>query len=406
MRTRSGWSRDSIVHPLFHHWRFLGTGFLLVAFSAVGQTFVLSLFGGEWRTTFGLSHGQLGLAYSGATLASAVLLISAGRLVDHLPLRVMVVFVLTGAALGSAVLAFSPGVLGLVLGFFLLRFFGQGLMTHTALTAVARAFDTHRGKAVSLVAAGLPAAEGVAPILMVAAAAAVGWRSTWGLVAVVLLILSFLVFALLGTRVPERATESQTPGTATHWTRGQVLRDSRFYLIVPALMGAPLIVTAVFFHQVPLAEAKGWTLPWLASSFVAFAAAHLVSLFFAGPLVDRFGSRRLLPWHLTPLFLALLALNLAAGPWLAPVYLALAGLGMGGANTLMGVIWAELYGTAHLGAIRAVAQAAMIFSTAAAPVSVGMLLDLQWSMEAVMLLLAAYAVMASLLAWVGLHRSR
>jgi hypothetical protein len=42
-----------------------------------------------------------------------------------------------------------------------------------------------------------------------------------------------------------------------HWTRRQVLRDLRFYLILPALMGAPLIVTAVFFHQVPLAEAKG-----------------------------------------------------------------------------------------------------------------------------------------------------
>ncbi|MCF7996760.1 MAG: hypothetical protein K9L88_18295, partial [Chromatiaceae bacterium] len=31
------------------HWRFRSVGFLLVAFSAVGQTFVLSLFGEEWR---------------------------------------------------------------------------------------------------------------------------------------------------------------------------------------------------------------------------------------------------------------------------------------------------------------------------------------------------------------------
>jgi hypothetical protein len=77
---------------------------------------------------------------------------------------------------------------------------------------------------------------------------------------------------------------------------------------------------------------------------------------------------------------------------------------MGLANTLMGVTWAELYGTTHLGAIRAVAQAAMILSTATAPVTVGLLLDFHWSMEAVALLLAAYAVFASMLAWWGLHR--
>jgi MFS family permease len=393
------------LHPLLPHSRFLGAGFLLVAFSAVGQTFVLSLFGGEWRETFGLSHGQLGLAYSAATLGSAILLVSAGRLVDHLPPQRMVTFVLIGAALGSAALAVAPGVLGLVLGFFLLRFFGQGLMTHTAQTMVARAFGRHRGKAVSVVAAGFPVAEATAPILVVAATAAIGWRSTWGLIAVVLLALTALVLALLRARPPEHmAALPDDHDHVVHWTRRQVLRDLRFYLILPALMGAPLIVTAVFFHQVPLAEAKGWSLPWLASSFIAFAAAHLVSLFFAGPLVDRFGSHRLLPWHLAPLFLALLALNQAEGLWLAPIYLGLAGLGMGVANTLMGVIWAELYGTTHLGAIRAVAQAAMIFSTAAAPVSVGLLLDLQWSMETVALLLATYAVVTSGLAWWGLRR--
>ncbi|MGM0554390.1 MAG: MFS transporter [Pseudomonadota bacterium] len=391
------------MHPLLQHPRFLGAGFLLVAFSAVGQTFVLSLFGGEWRELFELSHGQLGLAYSAATLASALLLISAGRLVDQLPLRAMVVFVLVGAALGSAVLATSPGVLGLVLGFFLLRFFGQGLMTHTAQTAVARAFDTHRGKAVSLVVAGLPVAEAVAPILVVAGAAALGWRSTWGLIALALVALTFLVLALLGSGTPRPAATEEPADGGHHWSRGQVLRDPRFYLLLPALMGAPFIITAVFFHQVPLAESRDWTLAWLASSFVAFAAAHLLSLFLAGPLVDRFGSRRLLPWHLAPLILALLALSLLDGAWLAPAYLALAGLGMGVANTLMGVIWAELYGTTHLGAIRAVAQSAMIFATAAAPVAVGALLDLQWSMEHVVLLLAAYAIAASLLARHGLR---
>ncbi len=85
------------LHPLLDHWRFLSVGFLMVAFSAVGQTFVPSLFGGEWRATFGLSHGGLGLAYSAATLLSTLLLIAAGHLVDRAALPLMIAGVVLGA---------------------------------------------------------------------------------------------------------------------------------------------------------------------------------------------------------------------------------------------------------------------------------------------------------------------
>lgn len=386
------------VRPLIGHWRFLSASFLLVGFSAVGQTFVLSLFGGEWRAAFDLSHGGLGLAYSLATLASALLLLQIGRIVDHLSLRHTILLVLLGAAAGSLTLAFSTGVVVLTLGFFLLRLFGQGLMVHTAQTAVARAFHANRGKAIGLVAAGLPVAEALVPALMVALMTAIGWRETWGLTALGLIGLLVLLLVLLHRRLPSGSEAGDSTASAQDWTRRQVLRDRRFYLILPALMGAPFVITALFFHQVPLAEEQSWALEWLAASFVAFAGAHLLALFLAGPLVDRFGARHVLPLHLLPLLFALLVLQLEGDPWLAPVYLGLAGLGMGIANTLMGVIWAELYGTRHLGAIRSVGQAAMIFATAAAPVAVGLLLDLRLTMAAIALLLAVYLLFASVLA--------
>lgn len=52
------------MHPLLRHWRLLSVGFLMVAFSAVCQTLCCRSLGGEWRATFGLSHGGLGLANS------------------------------------------------------------------------------------------------------------------------------------------------------------------------------------------------------------------------------------------------------------------------------------------------------------------------------------------------------
>lgn len=386
------------VRPLVDQWRLLSASFLLVGFSAVGQTFVLSLFGGEWRAAFDLSHGGVGLAYSLATLASALLLLQIGRIVDYLSLRRTILLVLLGACVGSLTLAFSTGVVMLALGFFLLRLFGQGLMVHTAQTAVARAFHANRGKAISLVAAGLPVAEALVPALMVALMTAIGWRQTWGLAALGLIGLLVLLLILLHQRLPPGSEAADGTTSVRDWTRREVLRDPRFYLTLPALMGAPFVITALFFHQVPLADEQSWALEWLATSFVAFAAAHLAALFLAGPLIDRFGARHVLPVHLLPLMLALGVLQLEAGPWLAPVYLGLAGLGMGTANTLMGVIWAELYGTRHLGAIRSVGQAAMIFATAAAPVAVGLLLDLRLAMASIALLLAGYLLFASVLA--------
>ncbi|MFB6259411.1 MAG: MFS transporter, partial [Thiohalorhabdaceae bacterium] len=60
------------------------------------------------------------------------------------------------------------------------------------------------------------------------------------------------------------AAETATSGPR-QWRRGEVLRDPRFYLLLPAVLAAPLIVTALFFHQVHVEEAKGWELSWLAA---------------------------------------------------------------------------------------------------------------------------------------------
>ena len=54
---------------------FLGFGVLLCASASFGQTWFISLFGGEIRAAFSLSHGDFGAIYSAATLASGVSLV-------------------------------------------------------------------------------------------------------------------------------------------------------------------------------------------------------------------------------------------------------------------------------------------------------------------------------------------
>jgi MFS family permease len=386
--------------------RFLGFGVLLAGLSCFGQTFVLSLFGGQLREAFDLSNAGFGLTYSLATLASGVSLIWAGRLADSVDLRKLTAMVVIGAAAGCLLLAGSRGVVMLALAFFLLRFSGQGLMVHTAQTAMARYFQHDRGKAVSTATLGLPVAEGMMPGVMVGAAAVLGWRSTW--VASALLLVAIMLPLLLvllrghGERHAAHRREAAAAGVAEgSWERREVLRHGPFYGLLPAVLGPPFIITALFFHQVPLAAEKGWSLEWLATSFVAFAGAHVLSLFFAGPVVDAVGARRLVPVYLLPMVAALLTLATGSGDWLAPAYLGLAGLSVGVGGTLMGALWAELYGSAHLGAIRAMVQSAMVLVTAVAPVLVGVLLDAGLTMSLIAAALAGYALLASALAAVS-----
>jgi hypothetical protein len=60
----------------------LAAGVLLTFVSSFGQTFFISIFGGQIRTEFGLSHAAWGGIYSLGTTASAIVMIWSGVLSD------------------------------------------------------------------------------------------------------------------------------------------------------------------------------------------------------------------------------------------------------------------------------------------------------------------------------------
>ena len=123
--------------------------------------------------------------------------------------------VLVGLAVASFAMANVGSWLMLVAVLFGLRLFGQGLLTHLAMTAMARWFDSHRGRALSIASLGFPAGEAVLPALAVLSIGLIGWRQTWGLAALVLLLVAApLLFCLLRrqpTVVEERGLLDQLP---------------------------------------------------------------------------------------------------------------------------------------------------------------------------------------------------
>lgn len=386
---------------LRENWRFLAFGFLLTSFSGPGQTYFIAMFSAELRAEFELSHGGFGLVYSLATLASGLSLMWLGRQIDNLSLRLYSLCV-SGALIAACfVMAAVPSVVMLCLAIFALRLAGQGLMTHTAVTSMARYFERSRGKAVSIASLGMPAGTAVFPLVAVSLIAAVGWRQTWIVVgtAHLAVLIPLVLWLLKGHDARHRRYLERTAGTGTggagrtsSWSRRDVLGDYRFYMLIPGILAPSFILTGLFFHQVHLAEAKGWSLAWWASTYIGFSTTTVIALLLAGPLIDRMSAARLVPFNMLPLGVGLLVLASFDDPAAGLVFMVASGITMGASFSVVGALWAEFYGVVHLGAVRALVSALQILATALSPVSMGWLIDAGVTIEAIALMCMVYVV--------------
>ncbi len=374
---------------------------LAVAVSGFGQTFFVSVFGEEIRAATGLSHTAYGSLYSLATLISAAMLFKWGRLVDIWPLSRAVLLATAILALGCLLVGLKGGVLLLGVGFFCIRFGGQGLFGHMGMTTAARYFSAHRGKAVALAGSGFPLAEAVLPASAVLVATAWGWHVPWlgASMFLVLFILPLLLFLTRDVPAPVQDFPGQEGNEPPRsYTREEVLRDRGFYLVLPAIVASPFMITALLFHQAAIASMQGWSMQVVGTAFTCYAAGHLGALLGTGPLVDRFTAGRTLPMGVLPMTAGLAVLSAFQGVWVAYVYLGLMGITHGMTATAGGAVWAERYGLLHLGAIRAMAQSAIVLSTAAAPLLVGFFLDQGLGISILAAFLAACTLSCGLLA--------
>lgn len=374
----------------------LGGAFLLCFFSSFGQTFFIALSNGAIRDEFSLTHGEFGLIYMSATLASAATLPFLGRVLDRFPARVVgagTIVCLAGATLLIASATMLPV---LVISIYLLRLFGQGMMTQTALTSTGRWFAANRGRAISLVVLGNQTGEGTLPLIFVTATALLGWRGSWmaGTAVLLLVALPLIVFLLRRERDPQSDRPSSGAASVADATVSEVLKRPSFYGLLLGVLAPPFIGTTIYFHQVYLTELRGWPLESFALGFTVSAATTVVFALVAGWLVDRFSAVRLLPFFLLPLTCAcLVAANVEAEAAIFG-FMVLLGISNGFSSTLLGAIWPEIYGVKNLGQIRSVVVAAMVFATAIGPGLTGTLIDLAVPYPAQINAMALYCLAA------------
>jgi MFS family permease len=172
-----------------------------------------------------------------------------------------------------------------------------------------------------------------------------------------------------------------------------VRRDWAFWVMCLTVVAPSYIGTAVFFQQVHLRELKEWSPALVATAFTCLALTHMIVGLLAGIWVDRFSATRALPYFLLPLAAACLVLSQFSAPFTLYVFMVLLGVSYGLSNIVFGAIWAETYGTANLGAIRAVATASMVLGSALSPGVSGWLIDQDVAIDQQLVYMGSYCLM-------------
>ncbi|MDO7701243.1 MAG: MFS transporter, partial [Planktomarina temperata] len=298
-----------MIRFILQNSRWLTAGALLTLISSFGQTYFISIFAGEIRAAFNLSHGDWGAIYGFGTFASAIVMVWSGGLTDVMRARHLGPIVLAALAASCLFMAFNPWVALLPVVIFCLRFTGQGMSTHIAAVAMSRWFVANRGKALSVASLGFSIGEACYPILVVSLLVFFTWQSVWVLAAgVAVLAIPALLWLLAEERSPQsNATEGQSLGMGgRHWSRNQALGHPLFWFMIPALLGQSAFNTAFFFLQVHFAEIKGWEHLQLVAMFPVYTAVSIGAMILSGILLDKLDTARLIPYFQLPMIFAFL----------------------------------------------------------------------------------------------------
>jgi predicted MFS family arabinose efflux permease len=374
-------------------------GFIFTFFSSFGQSFFLGLFNSSIREALLITHGQFGSIYASATLLSSFMLVWIGKKIDDFNILKFSSYVIVLLAISCFFFSKISSVTFLFFSIFLMRFSGQGLMSHTATTTISRFFERSRGRALSTTWLGLSLAEFILPLLIVFLLTIIEWRSIWLSISILIILIlplaSFVLVKDVNLDSRENVSNNRTKNKEIkQWKRSEVVKDYRFYIICLNMLAMPWIATGTFVYQSFISTSKGWGPYIIAQSFMVYSILSVVTLFFSGFLIDKFSSRKLLMYMNIPLLFSALVLFYFNNPISSFVFLGLIGVSNGLANVLGSATWAEIYGVRYIGSIKALTTALMVFSTAFGTALFGILIDNSFSVEQIALVAGSYILIA------------
>ena len=388
------------------YYRYLLFAVIHSFFSTYGQTILVGQFRLNTVDQFPIDDKDFGMIYTLVTLLSALILPASGSLLDKISLRKYMTFAVLGLSLGYMVYGVAESLTLMIIGLFLLRFFGQGIFSHISATSTARYFEKTRGKALSIASTGHALGEAVIPPVMIWGFYVMSWQDFMILMALPILLMIPLInlFLIQKTEdfnwpVKKSMEDHKNPKDAHKFTKLKLLKDPFFYGVMPLGIMPGFILTGLFLYPDAIENIKAVEPSYIGTVMFSFATAKISASFLVGPLIDRFTARRLYPYFCIPLVIGLSQIYFFYGESSIILYLVFAGIAVAISHTIQSAMWSEVYGTRHLGAIRSTVTSVFVFSTSLAPLLFGWLKSMSIDFHHVILSAMILVFIASVLAF-------
>lgn len=343
-----------------------------------------------------------------ATLVGALFCVGVGRLIDRFGSRVVLTVVTV--ALGVVVLCMSGvrGMAAIALLITLTRGLGQSALSVISITIVGQWFVRRLNLAMAVYTIVLSVGFMLAFPVIGAMVIEYGWRTTWSVVGLTLLLGLAPLGWFLVRRTPEACgLQADGPGrvedrigdaTADH-TLWQALSTPAFWIFGLASAVYGLIASGIaLFNESILAE-RGFDATTYHRSLVIVALTALIGNFLGGWLTSKWSMNRLLALAMVLLAGSLLALPHVRTQAHVAAYALIMGLAGGFVIVIFFSFWSRAFGRAHLGKIQGAAQALTVVASAVGPLLLAECVSRTGSYAAMFYLLTLIVVVLAFSAW-------
>lgn len=390
--------RYKLAHKInkvfFYGWLIVFVSALATFFSSPGQTYSISAFINSYIEEFGYSRTLISTIYSVATIISGSLLVFVGKAVDRFGQRTMLMVVGSMLAVACFFNSFIVNLPMIFIGFFMLRYFGQGSLTLIPGSLVPQWFDKHKALALSLLTMGTIFGNLIAPRLNVFMIGSMGWQGAWRIWSLSLIILFLPIVYIFVVNKPEdiKLLPDNTPVKSdqdiedemaeverTSFTLSGALRTKEFWLVGVISMIAPMISTGMMFHFYSIMSEKGFADEQAAIVIGFVALPGFIMPIIAGIIIDRYRSRLILSFTLSMIVLDLIFFTFVDSLVMAGAFMLIYGFFTNIYGVTLNVIWVKYFGRLHLGAIRGAATVFVVIGSAFGTVPFGLSYDLTGS---------------------------
>ncbi|MFW5803887.1 MAG: MFS transporter [bacterium] len=386
--------------PFFYGWVVLGVSTLGMIMSIPGQTIGISVFTEDLKSVLNISSLTITISYLIGTCGSGLLITYAGKLFDRHGARKVAAFASIFLGLFLAYLSYTDKISFylvnqfnfinrnvilitiLSIGFFGIRFFGQGVLTMSSRNMAMKWFEKNRGFANTFLSIFTIVAFNYSPTLLNDLVNSHGWRGTWQLLAWVITILFTIIIIVSykdnpydvgckpdGNKPLFQKKKKRNLGNGKDHTLKQAISSFSFWPFNLLMTINAFLITGFTFHVEDIFLTAGFS---SGSAFSIFVPSAVIS-FFASLIFSNLSDFVKLKYLLVlyGISLALVSSSIIfLGFYQYATWLFILGNGMMGALyfVLSAVTWPRFFGIQHLGAISGYSLSWVVIASALGPI--------------------------------------